>query len=203
MKKGWQTDGIQTFHAAARFVADDKIEAGNQILKGAHFLIAAGARPVDLGITGGRACLDQRRIFGQTDQLPQNIVFIGGGMISMEFAHIAAYAGSSVTVIETGGRSLHNFDADLTAVLAEKSEEIGIRILYDTKVRSVIRKDEGYIVLCDRKGERISIGADRAVHGAGRVPNLQKLALDAGGVDFDHNGVTVSGYMQSPSNKKV
>lgn len=201
-EKGLAEDGIKTFHGTARFVADDKIEVGNRTLKGAHFLIASGARPADLGIAGEEHILSSDA-FLETEELPKSIVFIGGGMISMEFAHIAARAGSSVTVIETTGRTLHNFDADLVALLAEKSEEIGIRILYDTKVKSVIRKDGGYIVLCEKQGESISIGTDMAVHGAGRVPNVQKLALAAGGVDFNKNGVAVSEYMQSPSNKRV
>ncbi len=195
-------DGIQTFRGRARFVSDDTIETDGQILKGAHILIAAGARPADLGIAG-EAHVATSDEFLEMDELPENIVFIGGGMISMEFAHIAVRAGSCVTVIEAAGRTLHNFDADLVALLAGKSEEAGIRILYDTKVQALIPKNDGYTVLCDRKGERLSIDTDMAVHGAGRVPNIQKLALEAGGIDFGKNGVTVSGYMQSVSNKKV
>lgn len=41
------------------------------------------------------------------------------------------------------------------------------------------------------------------VHGAGRVAEIDDLALDAAGVRWDKNGVTVNEYLQSSSNPAV
>src|SRR3712207_7685152 len=44
---------------------------------------------------------DQFLEFGE-DHLPDRIVFVGGGYISFEFAHIAARAGAKVTILHRG-----------------------------------------------------------------------------------------------------
>jgi len=41
------------------------------------------------------------------------------------------------------------------------------------------------------------------VHGAGRVPALQELNLEAGEVTYTNKGINVNGYMQSISNPSV
>jgi glutathione reductase (NADPH) len=45
--------------------------------------------------------------------------------------------------------------------------------------------------------------ADMAVHGAGRVPELDDLDLDKAGVKREKRGVTVNEYLQSVSNSAV
>ncbi|MEX0769910.1 MAG: FAD-dependent oxidoreductase, partial [Balneolaceae bacterium] len=42
-----------------------------------------------------------------------------------------------------------------------------------------------------------------AVHGAGRVPNIEPLQLDNAGVEFSRKGIEVNDYLQSASNPKV
>jgi glutathione reductase (NADPH) len=45
--------------------------------------------------------------------------------------------------------------------------------------------------------------ADMVVHGAGRVPEIDDLNLDAADVKWDQQGVTVNEYLQSVSNPAV
>jgi glutathione reductase (NADPH) len=47
------------------------------------------------------------------EELPPRIVFVGGGYIAFEFAHIAARAGARVQVLHRGARPLEKFEADL------------------------------------------------------------------------------------------
>jgi pyruvate/2-oxoglutarate dehydrogenase complex dihydrolipoamide dehydrogenase (E3) component len=54
-----------------------------------------------------------RRSFTVGHALPRKILFIGGGYIAFEFAHVAALAGSQVTVLRRGSRPLALFDPDL------------------------------------------------------------------------------------------
>ena len=46
------------------------------------------------------------------EHLPEKIVFVGGGYISLEFAHVAARAGAKVTILHRGKRPLEHFDPD-------------------------------------------------------------------------------------------
>jgi glutathione reductase (NADPH) len=201
-EKGLREAGMETLHGTARFVSGDRIEVEGKIFKAAHILIAAGAQPRQLRIPG-EEYVTLSEGFLELDELPRTIVFLGGGMVSMELAHIAARAGAKVTVIESSARPLGNFDADLAALIVKKSEEIGIRFLLETAVRSVVKNEGGLTVVCEGKGGRMSVEAKMAVHGAGRVPGTQRLDLDSGDVAFGKNGVTVNAYMQSVSNSRV
>ncbi|MEI8199941.1 MAG: NAD(P)/FAD-dependent oxidoreductase [Eubacteriales bacterium] len=201
-EKGFTDAGIDTFHGSARFAAEDQIEVNGQTLRGDHILIATGARPMPLSINGEENVVFSD-YFLDMDTLPRNIVFIGGGMISLEFAHVAARAGSTVTIIERQDRPLMNFDADLVSLLMQKSNDIGIRFIGNTIVHSV-EKEGGKFIIKGNTGEgEILLSCDLVVHGAGRIPDIEKLNLAAGNVDFSKHGITVNEYMQSVSNPKV
>ena len=43
--------------------------------------------------------------------LPRRIVFIGGGCLSLSFAHVARAAGAAVTILQRGERVMKRFDA--------------------------------------------------------------------------------------------
>ena len=44
---------------------------------------------------------------------------------------------------------------------------------------------------------------DMVVHGAGRVPDIADLNLEAAGIKASHDGVMVNEYLQSISNPRV
>lgn len=64
--------------------------------------------------------------FLELNELPSKIVFVGGGYISFEFAHIAARAGANVTILHRGTRPLNNFDPYLLDMLLQRTRELGI-----------------------------------------------------------------------------
>src|SRR6201984_3253332 len=51
-KDGFARAGIETFHGRARFAGPKAITVGDHVLEGRRLLMAAGAKPADLGIQG-------------------------------------------------------------------------------------------------------------------------------------------------------
>ncbi len=49
-EEGFARAGIETFHGRARFDGPNAITVGDHVLEGRRILVAAGAKPVDLGI---------------------------------------------------------------------------------------------------------------------------------------------------------
>ena len=70
-------------------------------------------------------------------------MFIGGGYISMEFAHVVARFGSKVTVIDHHARPLKGFDPDLVDQLTRWSTGIGIQFICGSRVEAVSREKNG------------------------------------------------------------
>ena len=114
-----EENGVTTFHGSANFLNENTVEVGGETrLQGRYFLIATGARPRPLDVPGVEHLIDNAA-FMELDDLPKRILFVGGGYISFEFAHIAARAGSEVTIIDRGARPLKAFDPDLVDKLVE------------------------------------------------------------------------------------
>jgi glutathione reductase (NADPH) len=135
--------------------------------------------------------------------MPPRVLFVGGGYVSFEFAHVAARAGAQVTILHRGTRPLEGFDPDLVGMLMRRSREAGIQIEVGLDVRAVDAAGDRLVVRGVQQGVEKSFATDLAVHGAGRVPDLDDLDLAAGGVTREKGGVTVNQYLQSVSNPAV
>jgi glutathione reductase (NADPH) len=202
-EEGLEKQGIGTFHGRAQFCSPQSIEVEGEVLEGRHFLIAAGARPMSLDITGEEHLITSDR-FLELEELPQRIIMVGGGYIAFEFAHIAARAGAQVTMLEQLPRFLGPFDPDLVDWLVEKSREIGIDLHSGTTVEAVEKDTAGFKVRTSSGEGQNTFQADRVVHAAGRVPDLEDLNLEAAGVELDDKRrLKLNGFLQSVSNPAV
>ena len=59
---------------------------------------------------------------------PSSVIFVGGGVISLEFGHVYARAGTAVTILEAMPQLLPSMDTDPVVHLVLESERIGIRL---------------------------------------------------------------------------
>ncbi|MCZ6841241.1 MAG: NAD(P)/FAD-dependent oxidoreductase [SAR324 cluster bacterium] len=194
--------GIETLHGQARFISPTTVAVEGEPLQAKHVHIATGAVPADLGIQG-QEHMTTSTDFLDLQSLPPRIVFVGGGFISFEFAHVSARAGAEVTILHRGDKPLKGFDPDLVAMLVEKSRSLGIEIQLAAEVGEIKESGNGYeVVAATPQGEKRYEG-DLVVHGAGRTPNIGHLGLDAAGVAYGSRGVEVNEYLQSVSNPAV
>jgi glutathione reductase (NADPH) len=199
---GLSKAGIQTFHGRARFVDRSTIQIGANVISAGHVVISSGSMPAPLGIPGEEYLMSSEQ-FLDLDRLPARILFVGGGYISFEFAHLAAEAGAQVTILHRGPRPLEHFDPDLVDELVALDRESGIDIVLNSTVRTVERKGDRYVVTSSGNGAEQRFEADMAVHGAGRVPEIDDLDLATAGIERDGKGIIVNEYLQSPSNPSV
>lgn len=201
-EESFARSGIDTFHGQAHFTGPASIEVGNDLLEAKHSVIASGARPARLNIAG-EEYLTTSDEFLELEELPQRIVFVGGGYISFEFAHVAVRAGSQVTILHRGLHGLERFDLGLVNRLVKWSREIGIDVQLGTSVESLEKRPSGLIVKTSNGKDEKEYPADLVVHGAGRVPEIDELDLAKGGVEHERHGVRVNEYLQSTSNPGV
>lgn len=229
-EEGYKKAGIVPFHGHARFIGSNAVKVEgeaekdgntkNTVLKGKKILVATGAKPMQLNIPGSANITTSDRFleFGE-EHLPNRIVFVGGGYISFEFAHIAARAGAKVTILHRGKQPLEHFDPDLVNLLVQRSREIGIDVELQSTVEKIDKSstdDDGPYVVQYSNNSAMSnnnnnnqkkiasrIQCDMVVHGAGRIPNVEGLDLAAAGVEHSIKGIIVNEYLQSVSNPSV
>ena len=195
-------NGVTTLHGAARFSDAGRIEVDGVGYDARRFLIATGARPRPLEFAGHEHLIDSTD-FLNLDALPPKILFVGGGFISFEFAHLAARAGSAVVVVDRGERPLKSFDPDLVELLVHRGGDVGIDLRRSTTLAAVVPSERGFRATLERAGAQHTIETDLVVHGAGRVADLVDLDLDAAGVEWGERGVVVRDHLQSTTNPAV
>ena len=194
--------GIHTWRGFARFAGPNRVAIGDDLFSARYIVIATGAHPRPLDVPGADL-VTQSGDFFYLETLPERIVFIGGGYISFEFAHVAARAGAKATILQRSGRVLKGFDHEIVDRLVQASREVGIDVQMNMPLLSVEKTAAGLLVRAGREGEEETFEADIVVHGAGRVPAIEGLDLAAGGVETDRRGIRVNEYLQSVSNPAV
>jgi glutathione reductase (NADPH) len=202
METNLSNNGVETLHGHAQFTGPNAIDIDGSGYTADRFLIATGARPRPLEFSGHESVIDSTD-FLELAALPKRILFIGGGFVSFEFAHIVARAESSAVIVDRGPRPLTGFDPDLVELLVARGREVGIDLRRSAEITGIAKSEQGYVVTVQRDGTTETIETDLVVHGAGRVAELDSLHLDAAGVEWSDRGVTVGSHLQSTTNAAV
>jgi len=199
-EKAFRRAGVDTLHGRARFTGATSLEVAGETFETGKVLVATGAKPRPLSLRGEEHVTTSTE-FLELDELPRRIVFVGGGYISFEFAHLAVRAGSQVTILHRSDRVLKNFEPDLVDRLVEATRDAGIDVRTRAPVVQVEQAHEGLRVHTERGVDPVE--CDLVIHGAGRVPEIEDLDLDAASVAHDDRGVHVNQYLQSTTNPDV
>jgi glutathione reductase (NADPH) len=147
-------------------------------------VIATGSKPRRLPFAGADLMITSDDVLSER-KLPASVVFIGGGVIALEFSHVYARAGAQVTILEMLPRLLDNMDADAVAQLGGETERIGVAIHTGVEVQRIEQAADRFRVVYVEDGSERSVEAERVVHGAGRVADLDDLDLTAGRVEAE------------------
>jgi len=190
--------GITAVHGRARFTGPTTLRVGEETLLGRYVVIATGQAPAKLEIPGAEHLTTSDQ-FLELAELPRRILFIGGGYIAFEFAHVAARVGSEITVLHRGLRPLALFDPDLVDRLLERTRELGIDVHLGTEAIGIEKTSAQLTVQAVASGKTSVFQTDMVVHAAGRVPEIKDLNLDAAGIEWEKRGVRVNEYLQSVS----
>lgn len=186
--------GTTLVRGSAAFVGPGRLRVGDETLAADAIVLATGARPRILDIPGGDLALDSNDFLAQTE-LPASLIFIGGGYISFEFAHVAAAFGARVTILNKSDRVLRQFDSELVDATVEASRAAGVAVETGQAPVEIVRNAGSLQVRC-AGGEVFE--ADAVFAAAGRLADLDELNLGVLGVASDPRGLVVDGKMQVP-----
>ncbi|KKJ77863.1 dihydrolipoamide dehydrogenase [Kiloniella litopenaei] len=194
--------GVTVIQAPGAFVDGKTLKAGDVTIQARRFVIATGSRamipPIE-GI-GDVPFLTNESVFDLTD-LPKKIIIVGGGPIGCELGQAFRNLGSEVSIVEMA-TIMPKDDPELVSVIRNRLEDDGISFLEQTKVLAARKSSEGVSLRVEVNGKEREIAGTHLLLAAGRVPNLEKLNLEAAGIRYERQGINVDKGLRT-SNRKV
>ena len=195
--------GVQVVTGRAYFEGSQKLrietDQGQQFVEYDKAIIAVGSKPAmpkvfDLG--NPRIMTSTEAL--QVEDIPEDLLIIGGGYIGMELGTVYANLGSKVVVIEALETILAGADPDLIRPVVKYAEKNFKEIRYKTKVTKLATKGKKIQVISEKDGQVVEELFDRVLVSVGRVPNAEDIGLENTKVEKDEKGfIKVSDTQQT------
>ena len=198
--------GVDVYLGHASLSSKRTIRVGDSELEFSKACIATGTRPAMPPVPGLKEAnpLTNETVF-TLEALPRRLAIIGAGPIGVELAQSFARFGSEVTLIDRETGILGREDRDAAAIVEGALRRDGVRMRFLSETTSVAVEGSATVLRIEREratGQH-DIVADRVLVAAGRVPNVENLGLEAGGVEYDkRRGVHVDDRLRT-SNKRI
>jgi len=185
--------------AGASFLNKNEIQIGGETIWADYTVISTGSSP-RMAPHEGSETLDflTNENFWDLRELPRSIVFLGGGVISVELGQSLARFGSSVTIIDRNPRILKAADEAVSVLATETLQKEGIQILTNAEVAMCRQVEDGKINLSIvQNGQPKEMTAEHIFVALGRVPNTNGLGLEKANVTYSGKGIEVNDFLQT------
>ena len=177
---------VEVFRERATVTGPNHVQlSSGRGIKAAHILIATGAWPSVPEIPGAGHGITSNEVFS-LPTLPKRAVIAGGGYIANEFAGIFNELGVDVKLVTHGDRILRGYDDEIVDRLVDLSRQKGIDIHFHFGIKSVVKQDDGTLLIAGVNGEVIE--TDLLLWAIGRTPHTVGLGLEEVGVDLGKDG---------------
>ncbi|MBD5560776.1 MAG: NAD(P)/FAD-dependent oxidoreductase [Clostridia bacterium] len=185
--------GIETVHGHGTLTDAHTVKVGDRTVTAEYIVIGTGQRDAILPVPGKEYIHDSKD-FLSIDEMPDHIVFLGAGIISMEFASMALMLGKQVTIIEFAPRALAAYPEQYVSDIVKKMESQGAVFHFNAPVSEVVRTDSGFEV---RTSNGITVQGDYVLGGTGRVANVEDLGLEGLGIEASKRGIKVDDHLRT------
>ncbi|MQA00939.1 MAG: NAD(P)/FAD-dependent oxidoreductase [Dehalococcoidia bacterium] len=129
----------------------------------------------------------------EAERLPESLIVVGGGAVSLELGQAFARFGTRLTVVEGLDRLLPNEEPEAGELIAEVLHDEGVDIHVGAQVKSVSGDDSSVHV---ELGNGTALEAARLLVATGRRVDLASLGVGAIGVDESARALPVDQEMR-------
>lgn len=194
--------GVTVIQSSARFISNNSLEAGGNVIRPRRFIIATGSHAFIPHIEGlaGVPYFTNETIFNHAE-LPRHLVVLGGGPVGCEFAQAYRGLGAAVTLIEAA-RVLPKDDSHLVSVVRNRLKANGVKLHEGATAKSVKSVLGGVEIVIETQDRLEQVSGSHLLVAAGRAPSVSGLNLDKAGIDFTNKGIMVDSGLRT-SNRRA
>ena len=160
-----------------------EIESEGETYTGKRLLIATGSSPAMPPIEGLKDAFESGFVLTnkeilEIEEVPKELVIVGGGVIGLEMASYFNSAGSNVHVIEMLEKIAGMTDDDIAVNLQKNYEKKGVNFNLGCKVVKITQSS----VIYEKDGNQQEIKSDKVLMSIGRTPNTKGIGIENIGV---------------------
>ncbi|MCM8770730.1 MAG: dihydrolipoyl dehydrogenase [Candidatus Omnitrophica bacterium] len=172
---------IDFIKARAKLISRNEISLGDEKITSKFILIASGSRPKELGDLK----FDSEKVLSSTEilnleNLPKNILIIGGGVIGCEFASLFSNLETEVLIVEFMDRLLPQEDVEISRKIETIFKKRKINVMTKTDARNLDWKSFDKVLLC-----------------IGRDPYTSEMGLQDIGIKLEKTRIVTDEYMRT------
>lgn len=184
-----KANGVRVVQGEARII-DGSVQVLDERYPYDELIIATGSVPAIPPIAGAdqEGVLTSDELLG-FDEIPGEMVIIGGGVIGMELAGVMNAFGSKITVLEAMPSILPMVDSELVRRLSPILKRSGIEVITGANVTCIEKADGRLSVSFSTKRGEETRSADKVLLSVGRRPNIEGLGLDEAGIAYNRKGI--------------
>jgi NAD(P) transhydrogenase len=198
IQRGLARHRVELVHGAASLIDAHTVrvalaEGGERHLSARFILIATGTHPHRPALIP----FDDDQVYDsdtilQLDRIPATLTVLGAGVIGCEYACIFAALGVRVALIDAQEEVLEFVDNEITGLLMQRMEQLGIQVLLREELASVEVVSDQVVRTTTRSGRQVE--SEKFLFSAGRTGNVQDL-------DLENVGITPNARGQIPVNE--
>jgi dihydrolipoamide dehydrogenase len=200
--------GVQVIQGRAYFEGSNKLrvetEQGQQFVEYDKAILAVGslaAMPKAFDLGNPRVMTSTGAL--EIEDIPENLLVVGGGYIGMELGFVYSALGSKVTVIEALDSILATADADLARPVVANAKKSFKEIRVKARVTKMSTVGKQIKVESEYNGEKLAELYDRVLVSVGRVANSADLGLENTKVELDEKGFVKVNHHQLTNDPSI
>lgn len=179
-------------------------EQGQQFVNYETAIVAVGSVPAmpkafDLGNPRVMTSTEALEI----EDVPENLLIVGGGYIGMEMGTVYAALGSKITVVEAMDNILAGADPDLARPVVAAAKKAFKEIRLKAKVLKMSSAGKQIKVEIEFEGKKVEELYDRVLVSVGRSANSVDLGLENTKVTLDEKGFIKINAQQQTSDPHI
>lgn len=181
------------------FLDEHLVRVNGKTVSAKNWVIATGSSPAIPRVEGlaKTPFITNRELF-YLDRLPESMVVLGAGPISIEMAQTFNRLGTKVFVVQRSSQILTREDRDMGDLLMERLALEGVTFHLNASTLKVHERGSGReVVIKTGEGNTQSLMVDTILVALGREANLSGLGLEALGIQFDKNGLTLDNRLRT------
>src|SRR5215475_10311358 len=200
--------GVQVMYGRGYFEDSNTLrvetEQGQQFINYEHAIVAVGSKsamPKAFDLGNPRVMTSREAL--EVEDIPENLLVVGGGYIGMELGTVYATLGSKVVLVEALETILAGADPDLARPVMNYAKKAFKEVRVKTKVAKMATVGKQIKVEFEMEGQKKEELYDRVLVAVGRTPSSQDLGLENTKVTLDEKGFIKVNEKQETSDPAI